>query len=87
MRITSIEGDIAVIAAPGLEQRASLMLVRQARVGDYVLVHAGFAITVMYEAEAQDTLALFADIEAYGDDDLTEEPPAGHPDGAADGRH
>ena len=47
MRITAVDGALATIATAGLEQRASLMLVPDAKVGDYVLVHAGFAISVL----------------------------------------
>ena len=56
MRITAIEGGVATIAGDGLEQRASLALVPDAGVGDYVLVHAGYAITVLDEAEARERL-------------------------------
>lgn len=68
MRITAVHGDTATIAAEGLEQQASIMLVPQARVGDYVLVHAGYAINLLDEDDARETLALFAEIEALGDD-------------------
>ena len=47
MRITAIDDGMATIEPAGLAQRASLMLVPEAVVGDYVLVHAGFAITVL----------------------------------------
>ena len=62
MRITAIEGPLATIVTEGLEQRASLMLVPEAKVGDYVLVHAGFAISVLDEAEANETLELLREI-------------------------
>lgn len=77
MRIVAIDGAIATLAAEGLEQRASLALVPDARPGDYVLVHAGFAITVLDEAEAAETLALLAELAACG------EEPVGADDGAA----
>ncbi len=62
MRITSIEGSLAIIAAEGLQQRASLVLVPQAAVGDYVLVHAGYAINLLDEEEARETLELLAEL-------------------------
>lgn len=68
MRITAVHGDTATIAAEGLQQEASIMLVPQARVGDYVLVHAGYALSVLDETEARETLELFAEIEALDDD-------------------
>ena len=64
MRITAITGTTAEIEAGGLQQRASLVLVPQAAVGDFVLVHAGYALTVVDAAEAEETLLLFAEIEA-----------------------
>jgi hydrogenase expression/formation protein HypC len=67
MRITAIAGTTAEIEADGLQQRASLMLVPQAAVGDFVLVHAGYALTVVDAAEAEETLRLFAEIEAAED--------------------
>jgi hydrogenase expression/formation protein HypC len=68
MRVISVDGAIATIAAAGLEQRASLMLVPEAGVGDYVLVHAGFAISVLGEDEAAETLALLAELAAAGEE-------------------
>ncbi len=64
MCILSIDGDLATIAVEGLEQRASLMLVPDAGVGDWVLVHAGYAINVLPEDEAYETLELIAQLEA-----------------------
>jgi hydrogenase expression/formation protein HypC len=68
MRIISIDGDIATISAEGLKQRASLMLVPEAKPGDSVLVHAGFALSVIDEEDAAETLALFAEIAACADE-------------------
>lgn len=77
MRVTAIDGDLATIASAGLAQRASLMLVPEAKVGDYVLVHAGFAISVMDEAEANETLDLLREIDAFALDDGAEADDAG----------
>ena len=65
MRVTALDGVRATIAAEGLEQECSVMLVPDAAVGDYVLVHAGFAISVLDEAEAQETLDLLREIAAF----------------------
>ena len=72
MRILSVDGDLATIAAEGLEQRASLALVEHADVGDWVLVHAGFAINVIAEDEARETLALFAQLRELDPPERTE---------------
>ena len=63
MQITAVEGETATIELGGLTQKTSLMLVPQADVGDYVLVHAGCAITVLDRQEAEERLELFAELE------------------------
>lgn len=66
--ILSIEGADPLtregrIAFAGVVKRANLAYVPQARPGDYVLVHAGFAISVIDPAEAQRTLALLGELD------------------------
>ena len=54
----------------GVQYQTNLSLVEDAAVGDYVIVHAGFAIQKLDEQEAQETLALFremAELAADGD--------------------
>jgi hydrogenase expression/formation protein HypC len=76
MRVLSIDGELATIAAEGLEQQASLALVPEASVGDWVLVHAGYAINVLAEQEARETLALLAELaEAQSQGDAGEDEP------------
>jgi len=69
MRITAVDGARATIAAEGLEQECSLMLVPGAGVGDYVLVHAGYAISVLDETEAQQTYDLLREIASFDESD------------------
>lgn len=56
------ENDLAVVEAGGAKKRISLSLVDDARVGDYVLVHAGFAIEIVDEREAKKTMELFEEL-------------------------
>jgi hydrogenase expression/formation protein HypC len=49
---------MATIDVEGVQRQASLLLLEDARVGDYVIVHAGFAIQKLDEAAAQETLDL-----------------------------
>ncbi|MCD6302576.1 MAG: HypC/HybG/HupF family hydrogenase formation chaperone [Anaerolineae bacterium] len=63
MRIDSIEGEQAWVDMGGVRREVSLVLTPEAREGDYVLIHTGFAISVLDEQEAQETLALFAELE------------------------
>ena len=56
--ITKIENEMAVIDVDGVQREASLLLLADAQVGDYVIVHAGFAIQKLDEAAAKETLEL-----------------------------
>ncbi len=57
-KITKIENNMATIDVEGIQRETSLLLLEDARVGDYVIVHAGFAIQKLDEAAAQETLDL-----------------------------
>ena len=57
-RITKIENNMATIDVEGVQREASLLLLEDARVGDYVIVHAGFAISKLDQTAAQETLDL-----------------------------
>jgi hydrogenase expression/formation protein HypC len=63
MEITAIDGDTATCTVEGVSVKASLSLVPNAKIGDYAIVHAGFAIEILDEKEARETLALFQEIE------------------------
>ena len=49
---------MATIDVEGVQREASLLLLEDARVGDYVIVHAGFAIQKLDESAAQETIDL-----------------------------
>ena len=49
---------MTTIDVDGVQREASLLLLEDARVGDYVIVHAGFAIQKLDESAAQETLDL-----------------------------
>jgi hydrogenase expression/formation protein HypC len=57
-KITRIENDMATIDVDGVRRDVSLLLLTDAKVGDYVIVHAGFAIQKLDEAAALETLDL-----------------------------
>lgn len=58
--ITLLDDAQAQIDLGGVRRTVSLALVPQARVGDYVIVHVGYAIGLVDAEEAERTLALFA---------------------------
>jgi hydrogenase expression/formation protein HypC len=60
--ITTIEGKEAEVDMGGISRRISLWLTPEAKVGDYVLIHTGYAISVLDQEEAEETLRLFEEI-------------------------
>ncbi len=56
------DNDLAVVEMGGARKRVSIQLVDDAAVGDFVLVHAGFAIDKIDRAEAQKTMELFEEL-------------------------
>lgn len=61
-RVVALEdGDLATIALEGIRKKISLALVENIAVGDYVLVHVGYALHKVSEEEAARTLAMMAE--------------------------
>lgn len=71
-QIKSIDGLMAEVEMGGVRRRVSLVLTPEARVGDYVIVHTGFAISVLDEEEAQESLRLFAEMAALMEEEESE---------------
>jgi hydrogenase expression/formation protein HypC len=61
--VKRLAGDDAIIDAGGVRKQVSLALVPEAREGDFVIVHVGYAISRLDPDEALKTLALFAGME------------------------
>ncbi|MEM2891590.1 MAG: HypC/HybG/HupF family hydrogenase formation chaperone [Thermoplasmata archaeon] len=59
--VKSIDGQTATVDYGGLTRKANISLV-EAKVGDYVIVHAGYAIEVLDREEAEKTLELFREM-------------------------
>jgi hydrogenase expression/formation protein HypC len=57
-KIVKIENNVATIDVDGVRREASLLLVENPEVGDYVIVHAGFAINKINEEDALESLKL-----------------------------
>lgn len=64
-KILSIQDYLAVVDVRGVLREASIMLLPEVKVGQYVLVHAGFVIQTMEEKDAAETIALFEELERY----------------------
>jgi hydrogenase expression/formation protein HypC len=57
-RVTHIENQMATIDVEGVQRQASLLMLEDVAVGDWVIVHAGFAIHKIDEEIAQETLKI-----------------------------
>ncbi|MFA5553537.1 MAG: HypC/HybG/HupF family hydrogenase formation chaperone [Phycisphaerae bacterium] len=64
-RIVELEGDNAIVDAMGNRFRAKTTLLPDAALGNLVLVHAGFAISIIDEEEAKKTWQLIEQIDNF----------------------
>lgn len=62
MKVVELEGSFGKVEAEGVRRKVSLQLLPDVNLGDYVLVHAGFAIEKIDEQEAKRTLDLLAEL-------------------------
>ena len=72
-KIIKIEDNVATIDVEGVKRKVSLLLLEDAMVGEYVIVHAGFAIQRIDEAAAMETLNLLreaAELVEKGDSEI-----------------
>lgn len=63
MNVKEINGDMGVVESQGVRRDVGLMLMEDIKVGDWVLIHAGFAISKLNEQEAEETMALLREAE------------------------
>jgi hydrogenase expression/formation protein HypC len=68
-KIESIENDMAVCSVGGATYRASLLMLdmNELAIGDYVLLHTGFAIQKISKEDAEETLKLFDEFEDFNE--------------------
>ena len=66
-RVISINGDKAIVSAGGTQYEASIQLLDDVEVDDYVLIHTGFAIQKISEEEAIKTFDLIKALDAMED--------------------
>ena len=66
-RIVELDGDKAVVDAMGNRWKAKTTLLPEAKLGDLILIHAGFAISLVDEEEAKNTWQLIAEISESDD--------------------
>lgn len=64
--VTALNADssMATVDLSGVQKEVSTVLVDDVAIGDYLLIHVGFALHKLSEEEAQSTLALFEELDA-----------------------
>ncbi len=70
---SSVQPTMGKVSFGGIEKQVCLEWLPEVRVGDYVIVHVGFAISKMDEKEALETLKLFEEMEGGFDELKTPE--------------
>lgn len=71
-KIVAIDNGMATIDVDGVQRSCSLLLVQDAAVDDYVIVHAGFALHKIDEAAAMESLRLLKEAADFADNYQTE---------------
>ena len=68
MKVIAVEGAVATVSFGDTEQKVSLALLEDVKVGEYLIIHAGFALQKLSVSEAEETLKLFAELAASQDE-------------------
>jgi hydrogenase expression/formation protein HypC len=69
MQVISIDGDDIVAEVDGVRRSASVMLLGdEVGIGDYLIIHAGFAISKLDEEEARDTIRMMTKV--FSEEDM-----------------
>ena len=68
-KIIEIDNMMATIDMEGTQREASLLLLEDAKIGEYVIVHAGFAIHKIDEEEAMASLKVLRELAAMGSEE------------------
>ncbi len=66
-KIVGIENDIGILEVDGVRRKASLLFLENPKIGEYVIVHAGFAINKIDESVAMETLKLLREAASMAD--------------------
>lgn len=61
-KVKEVRGDMGIVEVSGVEREACFMLTPEVKIGDYVILHAGFAIQILDIKEAEETLKLLEEI-------------------------
>jgi hydrogenase expression/formation protein HypC len=73
-KIVNIENEMGTVDMVGVQKKVSLILLEDAQVGDYIIVHAGFGIHKIDEDVAMESLKILREAATLLDDDSPSEP-------------
>ncbi|MCS7258402.1 MAG: HypC/HybG/HupF family hydrogenase formation chaperone [candidate division WOR-3 bacterium] len=62
-KVLKIKGDSAIVEVRGVKREINILLCPEVKIGDYVIVHAGFALKIIDKKYAQETIKIFDEIE------------------------
>ena len=65
--VKSVDEHQAEVDMGGVSRRVSIWLTPDAKVGDYVLLHTGYAINIIDKSEAEETLRLLRELVSYNE--------------------
>jgi len=74
MRVEEINGFRAKVDSAGVSVEVDISMTPEVKVGEYVIVHAGFAIETLKPEEAEETLRLFREIAELAEGETDEVP-------------
>ncbi|MFH1678692.1 MAG: HypC/HybG/HupF family hydrogenase formation chaperone [Candidatus Omnitrophota bacterium] len=65
MKVVKVKGDFSLVKTGGLTRQVNIQMLPGVKAGDYVIVHAGFAIEIVDREAARETLSLFDKIDGF----------------------
>lgn len=69
MQVVSIDGDDIVAEVDGVRRSASLMILgEEVKIGDFLIIHAGFAISKLDEEDARETIRMMKEV--FSEEDM-----------------
>ncbi len=63
MKVVEINDNMGIVEYSGVKRDVGLMLMEDIKLGDWVLIHAGIAISKLNQAEAEETISLLKEAE------------------------
>lgn len=69
-RVVKIDGQKADVEFDGVTQTISIAMTPEVKIGEYVMVHAGFAISIIDQAQAEETMDLFLEIKKMMEEEM-----------------